>query len=176
MKPSFIFTALLALAVSAGCSHGSAKRPNESPSPTASPARTYPAGIVPPANPRAALRAGIYPADPSGQCCFLAGRSLLTLNNPRDSQLVIFTFYVPSVRPFLNGPERVGVTFDGAAAGSALLAPGEHNATFAIPKSVRNTAHLVATLTMSTTYVPQKLGINGDVRELSILLLKVGYI
>jgi hypothetical protein len=29
---------------------------------------------------------------------------------------------------------------------------------------------------MSTTWVPQKIRLNEDVRELSIMLLKVGYI
>ena len=156
----------------AACSH--AKQPVAVAS--VAPLSSYPPGIVPPADYAGALRAGIYPSDAPGQCCFLAGRSLLVLDNPTGAQLAVFTFYVPSLRPLQQHPERVFVTFDGLHAGSAQLVPGLQNVTFTIPKPVRKTRHLVAGLTMSVHYVPKKIGLNPDTRDLSVVLTKVGYI
>jgi hypothetical protein len=137
----------------------------------------YPAGIVSPANRAAAVRAGIYPADAPGQCCFLTGQSLLALDNPTGAQTAIFSFFVPSVKPLMQSkPERVTIELDGIKAGAFDLAPGAHDVTLSIPTALRRERRIVASLTMSIAWVPAKAGVNGDTRELSVMLLKVGYI
>lgn len=136
----------------------------------------YPPGIVPPANFSAAVRAGIYPAATAAQCCFLAARSWVVLDNAPSARLVVFTFYVPTVKPLLKQKERASIAFDGVHAATLQLALGPQNVTVAIPANVRGTRHLIAALRMSISFVPKQIGLNDDVRKLSVVLLKVGYI
>ena len=137
----------------------------------------YPAGIVAPSDWVDAIHAGIYASDAPKTCCFLAGSALLTLDNPPGSQLAVFTFYVPSVAPLLKNGERVHVSFDGKPAGApALLSPGMQDVTFAIPPPLRQHRHLTAALNMSVKWVPKKIGLNEDRRELSVMLVRIGYI
>jgi len=51
-----------------------------------------------------------------------------------------------------------------------------HDVIFTIPTAMRAKRHLVATIAMSNPWVPNRIGLNADQRELSILLLRVGYI
>jgi hypothetical protein len=136
----------------------------------------YPSGIVPPADGAAAVRAGIYPSATPEQCCFLARHALLVLAPPPGARFAVFTFYVPAVKPLLPHGERVDVAFDGIHAGSAVLAPGEHNVTVTVPKRAPSKKYLVASLWMSVSFVPKKIGLNPDIRLLSIMLLRVSYI
>ncbi|MGA8535101.1 MAG: hypothetical protein WB615_13415 [Candidatus Tumulicola sp.] len=169
---SIVRTALLALAaLLAACSHGSGDRNAAGPGGVA----VYPAGIVVPADYAAGSRAGIYSSDESKTCCFLAGSSQLTLDNPSGAQLAVFTFYVPSVAPLKNG-ETVRVRFDGRPAGApAHLSPGMQDVTFPIRPSLRD-RRITASLDMSVKWVPKKIGLNADLRELSVVLVRVGYI
>ncbi len=137
----------------------------------------YPAGIVAPADFADAMHAGIYASDAPKTCCFLAGSALLTLDNPPGSQLAVFTFYVPSVAPLAKNAERVHVSFNGRPAGApAVLSPGMQDVTFAIPPPLRGFRHLTAALNMSVKWVPKKIGLNEDRRELSVMLVRIGYI
>jgi hypothetical protein len=141
------------------------------------PALFYPPGILPPGDSANERRDGVYSSDTAAQCCFLAGSSSLTLDNPPGAQLAVFKFYVPSVKPLLAGTERVRVAFDGLQAGApARLSPGAHDVIFTIPASLRQKRHLVASIVMSVKWVPKEIGLNADERELSVMLLRVGYI
>jgi hypothetical protein len=136
----------------------------------------YPPGIEPPGDWTAQQHDGIYSSDTAAQCCFLAGRARLTLDNPPGSQLAVFKFFVPTVKPLAAG-ERVTVTVNGIQAGTpALLPAGMHDVIFTIPPSLRGKTHLTASLAMSVVWTPKRIGLNADERELSIMLLRVGYI
>ncbi len=162
----------LALAL-ASCAHASQTAQTASPAPSI----FYPPGIVPPADSVAQKRSGIYPGATARECCFLAGRSLFTLDNPAGSVRVVFTFYVPSVKPLTAKPERVALALNGVSAGPpAVLHPGLQEVIFAVPPALRGRARLGAALTMSTVWIPQRIGLNDDVRELSVVLVKAGYI
>ena len=140
-------------------------------------ATIYPAGIVVPGDYADAAHAGIYASDAPKTCCFLAGSALLTLDNPPGAQLAVFTFYVPSVAPLLKNAERVHLNLNGKPAGApAVLSPGMQDVTFAIPASLRQRRHLTAALNMSVKWVPKKIGLNEDRRELSVMLVRIGYI
>ncbi len=140
-------------------------------------ATVYPPGIVAPAGYADALHEGIYASDAPKTCCFLAGSALLTLDNPAGAQLAVFTFYVPSVAPLQKNAERVHVSFNGRAAGApALLSPGMQDVSFPIPPALRGLRHLTAALNMSVKWVPKKIGLNEDRRELSVMLVRIGYI
>jgi hypothetical protein len=158
----------------AACSRGS-HSDESSTSTGASPgtqpsASVFPAGVLPPAQ-------GLYPADGAGQCCFLSGHATLTLQSVPGSERVAFKFYVPDVAPLRGGAEHVTVALDGIAAGtSGPLPPGERDVTLEIPAALRQKKSVVASLTMSRTWVPRNIGLNADERELSIMLLQVSYI
>ena len=137
----------------------------------------YPTGTVPPENWKAQRESGIYPADTAKDCCFLAGQAHMTLDNPQGAQRAVFSFYVPAVKPLTERPESVSVAFDGVSSGApAPLTTGAQDVLVNIPASVRDRAHLTATLTMSYAWVPKDVGLNGDTRHLSVILTKVGYI
>ena len=111
------------------------------------------------------------------QCCFLAGHALLTLDVTPNAQLAVFKFFVPSVKPLLAAKERVTLTLNGVPSGTpADLTPGTHDVIFTIPTSLRGKHRLTAALAMSIVWVPKKIGLNADERELSVMLLRVGYI
>ncbi len=177
LLPFRFLAALGASVVMAACSHGQDQKPDQRASAPPTPSVVYPAGIVPPEDWTSATRAGVYSSDSPKGCCFLAGHSLLTLDNPPGSQLAVFTFFVPSVKPLAREPESVSVSFDGIPSGKpAELAPGIQNVSLPIPESLRKKGHLTASLAMSVTWVPQRIGLNGDRRELSVMLVRVGYI
>lgn len=165
----------LVLAATAACAHDRAQ--NASDESSAAGAAVYPPGIVAPADYGSALHEGIYGSDAPKTCCFLAGSALLTLDNPAGAQLAVFTFYVPSVAPLQKDGERVHVSFNGRAAGPpALLSPGMQDVSFSIPPTLRDRRRLTAALNMSVKWVPKKIGLNEDRRELSVMLVRIGYI
>ncbi|HTA40310.1 MAG TPA: hypothetical protein VK760_14600 [Candidatus Acidoferrales bacterium] len=168
-----LFASLLCLALLAGCARA---HPESSASATPGAPLFYPSGVEPPGDWAAQQHDGIYSSDTAAQCCFLAGRARLTLDNPPGAQLAVFKFYVPAVKP-LAGGELVTASFNGVTAGKpALLPAGMHDVIFTIPPSLRSKAHLSASLVMSVKWVPKQIGQNADERELSIMLLRVGYI
>jgi hypothetical protein len=168
--------AALCLGVLAACS-GHASNAAAVSTATPAPPLFYPPGIVPPGDWSGQTRDGIYSADTLDQCCFLAGHTTLTLDHPPGAQLAVFKFFVPSVTPFLKSGERVRVAFDGIPSGKPADIPaGLHDVIFTIPPSLRHKGRLTATLDMSVHWIPQEIGLNADRRELSIMLLRVGYI
>jgi hypothetical protein len=168
--------AALAFCLLAACAHGEAANSAAAGSASAAPL-FYPPGVLPPGDWQAQTRDGIYSADTAAQCCFLAGRSLLTLDVAPNAQLAVFKFFVPSVKPFLAGKERVTLALNGIPAGTpADLTPGIHDVIFTIPASLRGKRRLAASLAMSVVWVPKRIGLNADERELSVMLLRVGYI
>ena len=169
---SRIVFALALAAATAACAHDRAQDASSTGG-----ANVYPPGIVAPAGYADALHEGIYASDAPKTCCFLAGSALLTLDNPAGAQLAVFTFYVPSVAPLQKNAERVHVSFNGRPAGApALLSPGMQDVSFPIPPALRGLRHLTAALNMSVKWVPKKIGLNEDRRELSVMLVRIGYI
>ena len=170
---SRIALAFTLAATTAACAHDRAQQDASS----AGGATVYPPGIVAPAGYADALHEGIYASDAPKTCCFLAGSALLTLDNPAGAQLAVFTFYVPSVAPLQKNGERVHVSFNGRAAGPpVLLSPGMQDVSFPILPALRGLRHLTAALNMSVKWVPKKIGLNQDRRELSVMLVRIGYI
>ncbi|MBV8116618.1 MAG: hypothetical protein JOY69_09365 [Candidatus Eremiobacteraeota bacterium] len=174
-----VFAGCLAIVAIGGCArHTPENTANAQAGAAAAPAASaiYPAGIVAPANWASATHAGIYSSDAAKTCCFLAGNATLALDNPAGAQLAVFTFYTPAVAPLRERRERVSVSFNGTPAATASLAPGMQNVSVPIPPSLRQARPLHATLRMSVTWVPKKIGLNEDRRELSVMLVRVGYI
>lgn len=174
MKRTLPVSAALTIAILTACAHHGQESSGAT---AAGAATTYPPGIVAPADYANALHAGIYASDEAKTCCFLAGSALLTLDNPPGAQLAVFTFYVPSVKPLLSHGERVHVRLNGRTAGEpAQLSPGMQDVQVPIPPDLRRVRHISAALNMSVSWVPKKIGLNEDRRQLSVMLVRIGYI
>ena len=137
----------------------------------------FPPGIVAPQNWREQRSGGIWSADTRATCCFLAKRATLRLTNPAGTGLAIFQIYVPSSPPLTHTPVTLACSFDGVSAGPPVpLKLGMQNVTFTVPAALRAKPQLTATLESSVAWTPAKLGLGSDQRELSVMLLRVGYI
>lgn len=135
----------------------------------------YPEGILPPPSADAAQHDGVYPAPDASQCCFLASAASLKLDVPPNATMATFDFYIPDLPPFAHAPERVSASFDGKAwSRGTELQEGAQHMTLALPVKKHRGA-VTALLRMSIAFVPKELGINQDVRKLSIMLLRVRY-
>lgn len=137
----------------------------------------FPLGIVAPANWQEQRRDGVWAGDTRATCCFLAGTATLHLRNPAGTRLVVFNLYVPSSAPLLKKPVMLSCAFAGTSAGPPVrLKLGVQNVTFVVPPALRSAPHFTATLTSSVKWIPKQLGLGSDKRELSVMLLRVGYI
>ncbi|MHB1551268.1 MAG: hypothetical protein ACYCX6_08780 [Vulcanimicrobiaceae bacterium] len=144
--------------------------------PPATPPLFYPPGIIAPADPAAAVREGLYPGQTQAQCCFLSAAASLSLDKAATATSATFEFYVPDVPPFADAPEIVIIAFNGVRAGAPVaLAPGLHDVHLALPSRFAGARAVTAALRMSVSYVPREIGLNGDARRLSIMLLRVRY-
>lgn len=133
----------------------------------------YPDGILPPT--KAALYAGVYPSSDRAQCCFLGGTAVLKLANPPNARTITLDMYVPDVRPFAGKAESIRITLNGKpVGGAAVLSLGANAVSISVtPAQARS--QLVLVVKPSITFVPKDWGINGDVRRLSVMLLRVTY-
>ncbi len=136
----------------------------------------YPPGILAPASWAAGARQGIYLDTSPALCCFLNAKPSLQFDKPFGARIVVFTFDVPRTAPFAHRPERIEISFNGLTAGPpVVLSEGTHRVSFRLSPSLARSHHLVVAMRMSVAYIPKQLGINDDVRQLSIKLLRVDY-
>jgi hypothetical protein len=134
-----------------------------------------PPGIVPFENATSAVIAGVYPVT-HGTCCFLAPKAHVTLDKPAGSLQVTFNFYTPKIGSYYDG-ETVTVDAGGKSASGALK-KGPRRwivVSMALPPKYRYQTSVPVTITASKTVVPKKIGVNGDTRNLGVILTKVEY-
>lgn len=142
---------------------------------TATSSLTFPRGIVAFGNATSAVHAGIYPGNEKA-CCFLAPRARLILDKPAGAVQATFHFYVPKME--LNRDKQVvtvaaaGQTASGSIDGDPT---GRIVVTLALPADYRTKTSVPVTIAASNSFVPSKLGLNPDTRDLSVVLIKVDY-
>ncbi|MBV8726436.1 MAG: hypothetical protein JO233_01515 [Candidatus Eremiobacteraeota bacterium] len=140
---------------------------------TTPPLHRYPIGIATPRTLAQARAAGIYSETAQNRCCFLAKIATLGLQKPTTATRVIMSFYVPQVPP-LRGGELVHATFAGSSlVQTARITRSSTEVNFAIPPTLRAKKNLTMTLRMGAAFVPKVIGENGDVREISVMLIRV---
>lgn len=135
----------------------------------------YPPGIVTPASVQDAVRAGLYPGDTADQCCFLSDRATIEFAAPATAHYATLTFYVPEHRPFDKHSERVIVMRAGRTISTNDFPKGTHSLRLQLPSAGAGYARRSVTLRMALAYVPKALGINDDVRKISIMLVSITY-
>jgi hypothetical protein len=134
----------------------------------------YPDGIVPFKTRGDAVRAGLYPSNATAGCCFLGPRASVRLAKPAGKVAATLHFYVPKVAPYAGG-ESVTVTAAGKKASGINAGTRWIAVTLTLPNQLKNATSVPVEIVSSKSFVPSKLGMNGDTRELSVVLSKVDF-
>jgi len=136
----------------------------------------FPPGVAPFKNTTAAVAAGIYPGSGTN-CCFLSQSARLELDKPTGALHAKFNFYVPKVPTYDAGLTGTVSAAGENVGGSMNGSPGRRIVvTLDLPPSYANQTSVPVAITASKSLVPSNLGMSGDRRNLSFLLLKVEYI
>ncbi len=164
-----ISAGLLALLAACASPSTNGSRPS-----AASPA--YPDGIMPFKSGAAAVSAGLYPDYTGKTCCFLGPRAKLILKKPAGKLTATLRFYVPKVAPYATG-EAITVTAAGKSARGSISNGGSRwiDVTLSLPGQYKAKTAVPVEIVSSKSFVPSRLGMNGDTRDLSVVLTKVDY-
>lgn len=135
----------------------------------------YPRGIVRFKDAPSAESAGLY-AGNSRNCCFMGKHTKVLLDKPAGRLRATFTFYVPKVEPYASG-ESITVTAGGKSASGSTNENGARwiTLTLALPDQYKAQTTVPVEIVASKSFVPKKLGINGDPRDLSVEFARVEY-
>lgn len=121
-------------------------------------------------------KSGIYAAPSQDGCCFLNKTATFILRKPPQAKSVLLNVYVSNNDYLRTHGQLVSAFFNGVSAGRPVAAHlGGQVLEFAIPAKLARQNTLNTKLVMSTSYVPKDLGINGDVRTLSLILVGVTF-
>lgn len=135
----------------------------------------YPAGIEPFRNPTLADKAGLYTSFSIHNCCFIQQRARLTLDKPVGARTATLQFFVPDVAPFRKGGQSVTVSVEGAKATGSGAAGKWIAVSLALPPRFIGRTAVPVEISAAKSFNPAKLGMNGDTRDLSVILQKVDY-
>lgn len=174
MKVSRILSFIVAAAaLLQGCSQTPIQRDV---SPSTAPSLYYPAGIWRPASPDAARRDGLYADSSQAGCCFLSKSARFTASIPAQARVATFVMYVPEIPYLREHPEFVTASFNGARGSKTLqLKTGAQTIHFPLPRTSLRGGAVHVQLDFSYAYVPKKLGVNDDVRNLTVVLSSVSF-
>jgi hypothetical protein len=162
---------LLALVAACGSPSNALRASNAQPAVAA----VYPSGIKEFKSPAAASNAGLYTSSSMRDCCFIKQRAVLTLEKPAGAQVATLYFFVPDLAPYRTG-QSVTVSVGGRSATASSMAGKQLVISLSLPpRYVSGTAAPVV-IVATKSVNPQKLGINNDTRQLSVLLKKVEYL
>ena len=146
--------------------------PSAAASPEA-PTYTYPPGVVGYESLTIGAQHGIF-AGPPSQCCFLGASATLTLQKPPAARTATFHFYVPKVQPYVDGGLAITIKVGGVSK-MTMSKDGTQTIVVQLPATARDATQVPVQIVATPTFVPKALGINGDDRSLSALLLSVTY-
>jgi hypothetical protein len=164
---------LLLLAVLAACGSGSNASNASGAQPAAAP--VYPPGIREFKSTAAASEAGLYASRSIRNCCFIKQRAVLTLEKPAGAQVATLYFFVPNVPPYKTG-QYVTVSVGGRSATASSKAGRQVVISLALPPRFVPETEVPIVIVATKSVIPQKLGINQDTRDVSVLLKKVDYL
>jgi len=134
-----------------------------------------PPGIAAFKNASAAVDAGVYPGNQKA-CCFLGPTARLILNKPAGKLVAIFNFYVPKMEPDASSQTITVAATGTSATGSLMGAVGRRIVvSLEFPAAYQNRTMVPVTIAASKSFVPSEIGMNGDTRRLSVMLIKVEY-
>jgi hypothetical protein len=111
-------------------------------------------------------------------CCWLAPKAQIVLAKKMPAKRIIITVYLPENSVFVANPQQVTIRFpNGQMQTRSGLQPGMRTASFDVPPKYQTfTGDLPVSLTMKVFFVPAKLHINADTRQLSMVLRSVAFL
>ena len=166
MYVRIIAAAVLAIVVS---SCGSASAPDNAIDSTA---LVYPPGVLAFKNVASATKAGLYPSTSMRTCCFLKKRAVIVLDKPAGSRTALFRFFVPKQ---LKDGNSIAV-FVGGVTGTGYGAAGKWvEVSIAFPARFIGRSNVPVRIIAKSTFNPAQVGLNGDTRDLSVILQKVEF-
>jgi len=164
--------AVLLLGLSAACGAPSATSTSQGTESAA--VAVYPAGVKEFKNSTVADKAGIYTSSSMHNCCFIKQRASLTLDKPAGARVATLQFFVPDVAPFKSG-QTITVSTAGASATGSGVAGKWIAVSLAVPQQYIARTAVPIEIVAAKSFKPAKLGINGDTRDLSVVLYRVDY-
>lgn len=136
------------------------------------PALIYPKGLF---LGKKAVSVGIYAVAGSGeQCCWISKNVEFRLATLPSQRNVLLRMYVPTISPWSENPGTISsLSGSGAVLGSHTLRPGEQEVLLPIEAVKGQDDRDLIRLSLSQEVNPKAMGLNGDVRDLSAILISV---
>jgi hypothetical protein len=136
------------------------------------PAYRYPTGLATDA-PTLHTTSGVYPASANDDtCCWLNGNAHFFMPAQPGATSLTIQVYVPPVGPLATNPGTVSIL---DAHGKPVATKGLKNGiqTLTLALAPKSTAGGLVSIRLktSTAFVPKDLGLNGDIRRLSVVLM-----
>jgi hypothetical protein len=138
-------------------------------------AAVYPPGIKEFKSAGAAFNAGLYTSTSMRGCCFIKQRAVLTLEKTAGAQVATLYFFVPNVPPYKTG-QSVTVSVGGRSATASSMPGKPVVISLALPPRFIPETEVPVVIVTTKSFIPQKLGINEDRRDISVILKKVEYL
>lgn len=163
------YVALWFVLVTAGCAPHPNGATNEAPA-----VAVYPPGIQAFKNPTAAFNAGLYISYATRDCCFIKQHAHLMFDKPAGARFATLYFFTPNAAPYKTG-QKVTVSVPGATATGTGVGGKWVTVSLALPPAYISKTMVPVEIATTKAFNPAKLGINGDSRELSVVLRRVDF-
>ena len=118
---------------------------------------------------------GIYPGSDAGSCCWIGRRASFDVIAPMGADTLLITVFIPDYAARTNSQRIRLRTNTGAWQERCCFGAGMHEMAFSLGEPLQRPEALSVDLAMSATFVPARLGLNGDPRALSVLLRGVTF-
>jgi hypothetical protein len=151
---------ILIATVFAGCGGATGKSSN-----------TLPAGVEAGTDAHAAVT-GIYPASSGETCCWLNREAHFYVAVTNDVSTLRLKIYVPAIGPLAKNPGTITLLENKkSGTDSKILHTGTQDVDFPIARESIAGGLISVDIKMAQSFVPSDLGLNGDVRRVSAVLL-----
>jgi O-antigen ligase len=118
---------------------------------------------------------GIYAGSDAGSCCWIGRSASFRVIAPMGADTLLITVFIPDYAAH-GASQGVRVRLNGGTwQERCCLGVGMHELAFSLGEPLQRPLPLSVDVTTLAIFVPAKLGLNGDTRELSVLLRGVAF-
>jgi hypothetical protein len=97
------------------------------------------------------------------------------LSDQPGSHAIVLALYVPHVKPYSQAGAILDFKIGSAATHHFILAAGKHTISLELAQPDRKQSTIELRMRSANAYIPRQLGINQDIRLLSVMLLSATY-
>jgi hypothetical protein len=137
----------------------------------------YPAGIVAARDANGKnTSVGVYPVSSAEaqSCCWLAPEASFRVLANNDVRELRLTVYEPKIGRLATSSQQVSLLdANGRVFATRPVASGLQTVTLPVPRDVVGSGVVAVRLRMAVSVVPKDAGVNGDTRDLSLILQEV---